>query len=355
MRSRRAASRSTASASRTRRRDRAGAPAGRGVRAPPRQEDPRRCLRRRAEPASARMPFTPSHAVVALPFVRTPLVPAAIAIGAMTPDLPLFVRGAAARPTRCTHTFGNVDRRDGAGRARPARASGGSCCVRPFGELSPRWLARAACRRSGMPGARRGCASVRASARRGGAYPLLLAVSLLIGVAEPHRLGPLHPRGALGGRARSRCSTSSGVRSPGYKWLQHGSSVIGLVILGGLGAGCGCATPDAAASASSRAAHGRARGWWLVAAGRSSSARRCVGYPATGRSPRSSPSRISHIGCCRRRARCGERSRSRCASPCRLDCASRDRGGTAQRPRAGPDGVLQDPAEVRVRHARDVG
>ena len=38
------------------------------------------------------MPFTPSHAVVALPFVRTPLVPAAIAIGAMTPDLPLFVR-----------------------------------------------------------------------------------------------------------------------------------------------------------------------------------------------------------------------------------------------------------------------
>ena len=28
------------------------------------------------------MPFTPSHAVVALPFIRTPLVPAAVAIGA---------------------------------------------------------------------------------------------------------------------------------------------------------------------------------------------------------------------------------------------------------------------------------
>ncbi|MGP3535171.1 DUF4184 family protein [Microbacterium sp. RD1] len=38
------------------------------------------------------MPFTPSHAVVALAFVRTPLIPAAIAVGAMTPDLPLFVR-----------------------------------------------------------------------------------------------------------------------------------------------------------------------------------------------------------------------------------------------------------------------
>ncbi|MGB4135992.1 MAG: DUF4184 family protein, partial [Microbacterium sp.] len=39
------------------------------------------------------MPFTPSHAIVALPFVRSPLVPAAIAVGAMTPDLPLFLRG----------------------------------------------------------------------------------------------------------------------------------------------------------------------------------------------------------------------------------------------------------------------
>lgn len=38
------------------------------------------------------MPFTPAHAVVALPFARTPLVPAAIAIGAMAPDVPLFFR-----------------------------------------------------------------------------------------------------------------------------------------------------------------------------------------------------------------------------------------------------------------------
>jgi len=38
------------------------------------------------------VPFTPAHAVVALPFLRTPLVPAAIAVGAMTPDLPLYLR-----------------------------------------------------------------------------------------------------------------------------------------------------------------------------------------------------------------------------------------------------------------------
>jgi Domain of unknown function (DUF4184) len=38
------------------------------------------------------MPFTPSHAVVALPFARTVLPASAVAVGAMTPDLPLFTR-----------------------------------------------------------------------------------------------------------------------------------------------------------------------------------------------------------------------------------------------------------------------
>lgn len=37
------------------------------------------------------MPFTPSHVVAILPLVRTPLAPAALAIGAMTPDLPYFL------------------------------------------------------------------------------------------------------------------------------------------------------------------------------------------------------------------------------------------------------------------------
>lgn len=37
------------------------------------------------------MPFTPSHVVAILPFVRTPLAPAALAIGAMAPDLPYFL------------------------------------------------------------------------------------------------------------------------------------------------------------------------------------------------------------------------------------------------------------------------
>ena len=84
------------------------------------------------------MPFTPSHAVVALPFVRTPLVPAAIAVGAMTPDLPLFVRVSPLGYGR-THDL-RVAAGDGAARPRAAArvalraASGGA-------ELSPRWLA----------------------------------------------------------------------------------------------------------------------------------------------------------------------------------------------------------------------
>lgn len=36
------------------------------------------------------MPFTPSHAIVAIPFARSPIPAGAVAIGAMAPDLPLF-------------------------------------------------------------------------------------------------------------------------------------------------------------------------------------------------------------------------------------------------------------------------
>lgn len=49
------------------------------------------------------MPFTPAHAVVAIPFARTPLVPAAIAVGAMAPDIPLFFR--AGLPYDVTHDW----------------------------------------------------------------------------------------------------------------------------------------------------------------------------------------------------------------------------------------------------------
>ncbi|ARJ07250.1 hypothetical protein B5808_06470 [Cnuibacter physcomitrellae] len=39
------------------------------------------------------VPFTPSHAVVAIPFARTPLPAVGVAAGAMAPDLPIFLPG----------------------------------------------------------------------------------------------------------------------------------------------------------------------------------------------------------------------------------------------------------------------
>lgn len=49
------------------------------------------------------MPFTPSHAIVALPFIRTPIPVGAVAVGAMAPDLPLFFPWIA--PYAVTHGF----------------------------------------------------------------------------------------------------------------------------------------------------------------------------------------------------------------------------------------------------------
>src|SRR3712207_369015 len=37
------------------------------------------------------MPFTPSHAAAALPFLRTPLPASALVIRSMAPDLPLYL------------------------------------------------------------------------------------------------------------------------------------------------------------------------------------------------------------------------------------------------------------------------
>ena len=52
------------------------------------------------------MPFTVSHAVVALPFARSPIPFGAVAVGSMAPDLPLFF--AAAPPYAVTHGFPGV-------------------------------------------------------------------------------------------------------------------------------------------------------------------------------------------------------------------------------------------------------
>nr|WP_201470187.1 DUF4184 family protein [Microbacterium hydrocarbonoxydans] len=172
------------------------------------------------------MPFTPSHAVVALPFIRTPLVPAAIAIGAMTPDLPLFIRGIGL-PYSFTHTFGNV-----VWTALVAFVLFllWRVVLRPaVGELSPLWLARrlpAEWSRSGI-GAAQDAVGIGAPNRL---YPLMLALSLVLGVLT-HIVWDLFTHEGRWGVDVLPALDQMWGPFTGYKWLQHGSSVIGLLVI----------------------------------------------------------------------------------------------------------------------------
>lgn len=183
------------------------------------------------------MPFTPSHAVVALPFVRTPLIPAAIAVGAMTPDLPLFVRVPALTYGQ-THAFEWL----------PltvvlalALLLVWRCVLRPaVRELSPRWLAvrlppewdRGAgaalretfgVRQTGPRSPTRGRGSSKAM--------LLLIASLLLGVVS-HIVWDLFTHEGRWGVAAFPALGENWGPLPGYRWLQHGSTAIGLAIIG---------------------------------------------------------------------------------------------------------------------------
>ena len=172
------------------------------------------------------MPFTPSHAVIALPFIRTPLIPAAIAIGAMTPDLPLFVRGIGLNYS-FTHTSGNV-----VWTALLAFVLFllWRVVLRPaVPELAPLWLARR------LPGDWTD-GGLTAAARAVGVgekrwYPLLLAVSFLLGVISHIAWDLFTHEGRSGVQLLPGLDEMWGPLR-GFKWLQHGSSVIGLVILG---------------------------------------------------------------------------------------------------------------------------
>lgn len=169
------------------------------------------------------MPFTPSHAVVALPFVRTPLVPAAIAVGAMTPDLPLFVRGLPV-------TYGLTH---------DLRWLPVTLLVALALLLLWRALLRPAAREL-MPGpvAERLPGAWDAPARTiwretfGASVGtvLLLVASLAIGVASHIAWDAFTHEGRLGSEIFPALEEPWGPLA-GIKWLQHGSSVLGLAII----------------------------------------------------------------------------------------------------------------------------
>ncbi|WP_298040336.1 DUF4184 family protein [uncultured Microbacterium sp.] len=172
------------------------------------------------------MPFTPSHAVVALPFIRTPLIPAAVAIGAMTPDLPLFLRGFGVTYA-FTHTNGKVV---WTGLIAFLLFLLWRVVLRPLaGRLAPRWVARRLPGEWDQPAWR--AAQDAVGVGRAWWYPFMLAVSLLLGVISHILWDAFTHEGRAGSDWLPVLAEQWGPLA-GYKWLQHGSSVVGLIIIG---------------------------------------------------------------------------------------------------------------------------
>lgn len=168
------------------------------------------------------MPFTPSHAVVALPFIRTPLVPAAVAVGAMAPDLPLFVRGTPIAYA-WTHDLRWIP-------LTLVLALGlllaWRMLLRPAArELSPTWLARRL-----PPEWDQGPGATWRETFPSAGGIVLLVVSLALGVAT-HIVWDLFTHEGRGGVEAIPALDAMWGPLAGYKWLQHGSSVVGLAIL----------------------------------------------------------------------------------------------------------------------------
>ncbi|PTT21155.1 DUF4184 domain-containing protein [Microbacterium sp. HMWF026] len=169
------------------------------------------------------MPFTPSHAVVALPFLRTRLVPAAIAIGAMTPDLPLFLRGMVP-DYAMTH--------DPAWLAPTvvvalALVVVWRCVLRPATrELLPRAVA------ARLPeGWDAGAPAAARETFGGGVVGILwLVLSLALGVLSHIAWDLFTHEGRTGEQLFPVLAAQWGPFS-GAKWLQHASSALGLVVL----------------------------------------------------------------------------------------------------------------------------
>lgn len=171
------------------------------------------------------MPFTPSHAVIALPFLRTPLVPAAIAIGAMTPDLPLFLRGFGVTYS-FTHDPVNIV-------WTVVIALGlfllWRVVLRPVTpELSPQWLARRLPAEWDAPAADALNEALGIGQRW--TRTLWLAASLLIGVASHILWDAFTHEGRFGMQLLPGLAEQWGPLQ-GIKWLQHGSSLVGLLII----------------------------------------------------------------------------------------------------------------------------
>ena len=175
------------------------------------------------------MPLTPSHAVVALAFLRTPVAPATVAIGAMTPDFPLFLRGTPLHYAT-THSWTGLPITVLLALVLLLLWRG---ILRPgTRELSPRWLATRLPPEwdVGLTAGIRESFAVRGSSVASAAGGALLLLGLLIGVVSHVLWDPFTHQGRWGTVFVPALADDWGPL-PGYTWLQHGCSALGLLVL----------------------------------------------------------------------------------------------------------------------------
>lgn len=176
------------------------------------------------------MPFTLSHAIVALPFARGRVPAAAVAIGAMAPDAPLFFRVGV--DYYATHTF-------------PGMFLVGlpvavllllvwRMLLRPAAaELAPAWLRTrlpSGWRSSAMDGWCSTWGGRVASGRQRAAAIALVTAGLGIGIVS-HVVWDSFTHSGRQGSAIFPGIAEEWGPLPGYEWLQHGSTVLGLAVL----------------------------------------------------------------------------------------------------------------------------
>jgi len=158
------------------------------------------------------MPFTASHAAIVLPFLRTPLIPAALVVGSMAPDLLYFLPFDTYR--HLTHTVLGVVTID-LGIGLVVLALWWRLLRAPVIDLAPTWLS------DRMP--------QRASVGNTAVFAALVVASLVIG-SLTHLVWDsfTHPGEVVD--ALPVLNTQLGPLVV-HKWLQHSSSIVGLAAL----------------------------------------------------------------------------------------------------------------------------
>ncbi|MGN6502637.1 MAG: DUF4184 family protein [Pseudolysinimonas sp.] len=168
------------------------------------------------------MPFTPSHMALALPFVRTPLLPAAVAIGSMAPDVPYFVP--LGIPRALTHSPVGVPTVDLA-IALVLVILWYAALRSPVIDLAPQGV-RQRMRRLGPLGWR--------GARRGWALSAVAVIAAALVGTITHLAWDSFTHDGWLVDLWPALSAPLGPL-PLYKWLQHASTVLGLIALAAWG------------------------------------------------------------------------------------------------------------------------